>query len=224
MMADIFAGARLVVIWLAADTGVEMFLEMLTSTDKMQRKSWGNGKEKQGIFRRMLNYHRVKRADKFAAFFDRPYRQRMWIVQEIYSARALIISCGTRSYPWSSLESFQNRSWESSESYVPWETKGHQRRVQWFLSTKYDHARNPVDRNDPSFEELVGVFRGRRCRDPRDKVHALQGLLNESQSVEIDYGKPIRDVILDAGRVIMEASSNSIWFYPHVENHYEDLC
>jgi hypothetical protein len=96
--------------------------------------------------------------------------------------------------------------------------------VQWFLSTKYDHARNPVDRNDPSFEELVGVFRGRRCRDPRDKVHALQGLLNESQSVEIDYGKPIRDVILDAGRVIMEASSNSIWFYPHVENHYEDLC
>jgi hypothetical protein len=131
IMADIYACAQLVVIWLGVDPGVEMLLEMLTSTDKMQHGSWDHGKEKQGIFRRMINYQQVKRANKFAAFFDHPYWQRMWIIQKICLARDLIISCSTQSYPWTLLESFfQNRSWESSKSYVPWETKGPQRRVQ----------------------------------------------------------------------------------------------
>jgi hypothetical protein len=53
--------------------------------------------------------------------------------------------------------------------------------------------------------EMMVQARGRRCKDPRDHVYGVLGLLAEGtgKAVGVDYAKPVREVFVDAMRVAL---------------------
>lgn len=48
--------------------------------------------------------------------------------------------------------------------------------------------------------EYVYYFSAQHCKDPRDKVYGLLGLVKDNEKPEVDYGKTVQEVLLDVLR------------------------
>ncbi|OAA55793.1 Heterokaryon incompatibility [Niveomyces insectorum RCEF 264] len=122
----------------------------------------------------------------------RPWFDRLWVIQEIQLAnRRAILCCGgaQATISWPHLRNAIFSLYVKVQPMLP--------AVRQRCNTLCSFAEHIVG------EPLMGALlytRGRLCRDPRDKIYALMGLLpdHEASAIRPDYAAPVADVYRDA--------------------------
>ena len=91
---------------------------------------------------------------------------RMWVVQEVKSAKRLIFASG---YRWVTAEQFKKTFGENSGGQCSW---------------VFDSA---FKKHETSLLDWIMHFHSFECADARDKVFAINNLVPQSQRIEVDY-------------------------------------
>lgn len=122
--------------------------------------------------------------------FDRPWWQRMWVLQDVALSQKARLVCGLGSLPWPNgsalepalkkIEAFNSKSNQVRNRY--W-TRPFRQGFDHLLQTlriQYHAASS----SRPSLLELVKLTQTRECTDPRDRVFALIGLVDDMDVLE----------------------------------------
>lgn len=208
LMGDIYRMAKRVVVWLGPekdDSDLALsFLESLGGqvevnwwTHTMRPPYWARD---MGIWQtdRVVSFRStVKELDALVALLERPWFERLWIIQEIYLATRATICCGQKEITW---ETFKNAA--------------------FFLEKREFAAGDELERLHSASRLLQGVRTVRRlgrirpgglrevmegariaeCKDPRDRVYACVNLLDpERHTVQMipDYTLPVETIYKD---------------------------
>ncbi|KAH6880154.1 heterokaryon incompatibility protein-domain-containing protein [Thelonectria olida] len=155
-------------------------------------------------------------------FFDRPWFQRIWIVQEILPARKAIMLCGAHSIDWNEIQAAARWHYYKGAK-IPWK---HEPKVNginltvgmnlpWcarsgseFLPQLLGQKTRPVYKWP--LRRLLEGFRPRMATEPKDKVYALLGISEvgveySSDDIDftVDYTQSVKDVFALATRVMI---------------------
>ncbi|GKU21760.1 unnamed protein product [Fusarium langsethiae] len=153
----------------------------------------------------------------FADFFDRPWYQRMWTVQEIIQARKALVLCGPHSLPWEHVSAaarwYCYKAGAIREDY-PREVDGARLMTQmttiaWRMKLGSEYYPDLFDRDARptcrwGLRDLLENLRPRLATDPRDKVFALLGISDvdrefwNDKGMAVDYSKSLVDVFTEA--------------------------
>ncbi|KAK4451236.1 heterokaryon incompatibility protein-domain-containing protein, partial [Podospora aff. communis PSN243] len=159
----------------------------------------------------------------------RPWFSRVWVFQELVLARRVRVVYGGKARPWYLIvnagemcvrhsnyptvaHTLRRRGnlrlsadWmeEPPEMYHPALFETHRKREHDGRAAKYDKRGSSVD----SVTELLRMCRGFLATNPRDKVFALVGLVEDGRRdkrLMPDYAKPTKAVMLDVARYYLE--------------------
>jgi hypothetical protein len=182
-MAQIYADAYVVYIWLgpaADDSG-----SVLASCELHDIAGYFMSANKQDM--------------RIAAqkFMNRPYWNRLWIVQEIFHAQRIVMMCGQDRHPASGFTTHYALSMFAYLRYAAeaWEQKNIQHPLLW----------RTTEGGRPKRLELyqaLKMFSFSLCADSRDKIFGLQGCVLPEQRVTIDYSKSVEEVFCDAFEIM----------------------
>ncbi|KAH7303227.1 heterokaryon incompatibility protein-domain-containing protein [Stachybotrys elegans] len=151
--------------------------------------------------------------EAFSNFFDRPWFERMWTVQEIIQARKAIVVCGSYSLPWELVS--------AAARWICYKGKAvhdrHERQVNgmclvrqmvgipWRVKYRSEYLADLLGQKTRptckwAMRSLLEQLRPRLASDPRDKVYALVGISDlhresaEGGSLAIDYSQSVAEV------------------------------
>ena len=133
----------------------------------------------------------LRRRSALIDMLGRPWFQRVWVVQEAFSARRASIACGWNTIP--------APVFVLMPGLLEVETDAH---VQSVLDILPGYLRESSWRSEqPNLRTLLKKFRWSRAKDPRDKIYALLGIASDAGCEDIlqpDYGVPFRETIQQA--------------------------
>ncbi|KAK6860055.1 hypothetical protein PG995_003691 [Apiospora arundinis] len=150
-------------------------------------------------------------------FFEFPWFQRVWVVQEVMNAKRAIVYCGGQEREWIDILVFFCTAVKNSRSYAG-ALSGNldlRDRLPPFLWTRLlaaqrgQHQKEGDIPSPPRLPLLEVLTRGRAfaATDPRDKIFALLSFGEETQNIEAlpsrlkpDYAKSSSDVWKDVTR------------------------
>jgi hypothetical protein len=141
--------------------------------------------------------------DPFRKLMDRPYWSRAWIVQEMMSARSLVIQCGSSVVPYSTLEKvyphdkqghFTISSDESGPRIIHFRGDSEQRILR-------------IDSERLCCKRFLDCFLDRQCLKRHDNIFAFLNLLGDDiqRQVPVCYGTEIRGLVLHTFRLFIES-------------------
>ncbi|RDW64068.1 hypothetical protein BP5796_10570 [Coleophoma crateriformis] len=153
-----------------------------------------------------------QRADQIKALvvlFRRQYYFRIWVVQEVQSARKAVVYCGPNVIPWIVLdkvcdilkreEIHLQKIFYKSPSFIRTLVSGGPRGLQLSRYSSTDLA--------PPLSELLLSHKSKKSTDPKDKVYALVGISSSRNSFgPIDYSLSVRDIYTHTARHIITTS------------------
>jgi hypothetical protein len=134
-----------------------------------------------------------------------PYWSRHWVAQEIILSKKRLIVYGHTSGEWESLDNLvYKHDWMFSKSRI----SSFQALITFCSkSTGYDGA----------FWQMAMLFAyGSNCENPRDKIYAIQGLLDQRLHVEVDYAFSTKKLFFKAVRLwydLLEPKSRFLTLY-----------
>jgi hypothetical protein len=131
-----------------------------------------------------------------AQLLNNEYFTRLWVIQEVLLAKEVRVLCGTAWIMLTDMERCAERMQAMMLSRV--------RNESLFLL--WDRRHNRSNRN---LGQCVDRYGSHKCKDPRDKIYALRGILraHESEMLLVDYKKPAFEVFLDAVGIIALSSN-----------------
>ncbi|EEU35470.1 uncharacterized protein NECHADRAFT_86213 [Fusarium vanettenii 77-13-4] len=187
-MAKIYAKASGVIVWLGEATP-------------------DGGQALEDI--RIAAAQRTKLSINESAIFrllERPWFQRIWVLQEVAAARHVLIKCGPieiDGYAFCSGLSVLNLSYEAHPSLQPLI-----RSVAYLIRGAAFRPRCATNRSGRfsldicSLGELVDMYHTRKATEPRDKVYALLGMSSDDPSIaglsvnyEISWGEVFKQLV-----------------------------
>jgi hypothetical protein len=144
--------------------------------------------------------------------FLRPYWDRIWIIQEVFSARKRTVYCGSNSISWARLI--------KARDYILHlcETTGASR-ITSTNFTKVMATEGPksiiipwnVDTQSlPDLLEMLLSFRTKISTDPRDKVYGITGLTStrNNRGFTVDYSRTVSEVYRYVVKHVVTATHN----------------
>ncbi|KAF7541672.1 hypothetical protein G7054_g509 [Neopestalotiopsis clavispora] len=170
MMKDIFATASLTVAWLGPED------------DDLQSLTWSS-------------------MEKIAC---KEYFERMWIVQEILLSQDVWVICGSGICAWQTLQDYWMIYFDISKTFarsyiskIPNSAAiDPMNALHSIMGSRLMHKEGQVVRLD----DLVHFYFDRKCRDPRDRIYALLGLLPpealQSSPIPVDYNVSLEALFL----------------------------
>ena len=162
------------------------------------------------IFHNNLAYQQMY--ELFADFVSRPWWSRLWIVQEIALSPAATVVLGTWQIPWATLLTALKNHYRHVSTCCADASRMHPAKYTYdsdhllFLSQQSDRAAD--------METVLRAFRHKLCKNPRDKIYGLLGLLWKNRNVKIrpDYSLPVNRVYLEATQAIISQSEGDLQF------------
>lgn len=155
-------------------------------------------------------------------FMERPYWYRLWVIQEvIMGASATSIRCGDLSIDWrtfcSGLNFLHDYLWQVKDELLQREvlatrsprtpiwTTSSLHLIRLDLSILGEREENGGEHL--SFGRLLEISNSADCKDARDKVYALIGLMPDAvaQRLQPDYNLPVSKVYTLTARAFIEA-------------------
>jgi hypothetical protein len=225
MMKKIYENAMRVNVWLGPATESSeqamAFLKMMAATRKIDgRNHYTNDRNvysisetdsrEEGNCGQYFTNEWESYWQALDALLARPWWERTWVVQEVWSTSNAVLQCGTTTVEW---KTFQ-RAMKYSETWDDmWgNVKGTKREMQWeTLRRRYTLAihlaKARVD--DNTLASLLVNTWDRASTDPRDKVFAMLALLGKTQDVSMapDYGKSMEQVYREVAHDIITKQS-----------------
>ncbi|KAK4175192.1 ankyrin repeat-containing domain protein [Triangularia setosa] len=199
-MRLVYANAQNVHIWLGPSTDdINLLMGLMTQLDKRATKrkncrknspeAWNN---EWSIFIKKEGAGETKiktcRRNALRDLLSRPWFRRVWIIQEVFSARSAVISCGLNTIP--------TRVFVLMPKLMGVEVDPH---TQAVLDIMPGYLRqNSWWRDEPDLCSLLKRFGASKANDPRDNVYALIGIASDASVdgvLQPDYGMSLHRVI-----------------------------
>ncbi|KAK5654307.1 hypothetical protein OQA88_7485 [Cercophora sp. LCS_1] len=149
-------------------------------------------------------------------FFQRQYFSRTWVIQEIANASSAIVHCGGRKINWSLFTESRFRAMDMLDNIPPWIVKVYMARRKFSTAHLLD---------------LLVYSRDCKASDPRDKVFALLGLIQDAalHGLSADYHLSVREVYTGIAAFFMQNNHDfrgiqycrgALFPSPSLENRY----
>jgi len=128
--------------------------------------------------------------------YNRPYWSRIWIVQEMFLAKALVVFCGSKQCDWRALEDLNNDLQHLQATNFPgtvteFKTSRASKLVRARLS--YHSGKN----NSNHVEHLVSFSDlNLKATNRLDKVYGVWGLVKDGADFDIDYDIKPQDLLI----------------------------
>ncbi|PMD36727.1 HET-domain-containing protein [Hyaloscypha variabilis F] len=107
----------------------------------------------------------------------REYWTRVWIIQEVFKARKIMIHCGHENLPWKDLAKFLRQAKKMSDDYLdPFFEHIPRSEVTGIFHSPATPLTDHRTTRIRDLETLLMTYDGSFCCDPRDKVYALTGI------------------------------------------------
>ena len=181
MMPEIYKGAEKVAVWL--NDLAEEACKVLSS-------------ELQDGYPASMNDHRTKLVeDAISQFFTHPYWDRIWIIQELLYASKVEIAYGQSGIAMSKLQDILDQR-KRRGLHPPGRHASYLVKHATSLSSISSFELQSLDR---VFIELDNG----QCRDGRDIIFGIQGILLPDHRIRVDYSKSTEAVFLEAVRIIV---------------------
>jgi hypothetical protein len=169
MMRDIFSRADKTIAWLGlSDSNSALVMDAINSRSRT-------------LGFRSRDERSIKNAVE--SIVQRPYFERMWIIQEVMVSRRIQVLCGSQTCSWDKMASFiLNNDWAYGLA-IPSTTDA-------LLSQRIDLPMERRRRDGVSLHTLIDKFHDGECSDPKDKVYALLGMVTYPQrglTLKADY-------------------------------------
>ena len=149
--------------------------------------------------------------EMFADFVSRPWWTRLWCVQEIALCPRATMVLGTWRIPWATVLSAKNNHYRHAAECCLG--------IGSLIPTKYtyfsDHMLYLSQRVGLlQMDHVIRSLRHKLCKDPRDKIYGLLGLLWEDPAAKLrpDYSLPVSKVYLQATEAIIAQSKGGLQF------------
>ncbi|KAK7188877.1 ankyrin and HET domain-containing protein [Paraphaeosphaeria sporulosa] len=139
-------------------------------------------------------------------FFTRSWFSRMWILQELVVAARPQIHWAMHSASWSAIAAVALAICSNYEAYGGMPIYRECTHVQHMYNIRDDFANGHAER----LSYLLRVSLGLRCMDPRDKIYAIMGLIeeHEAEKIIVDYSAPVGTVYESATRMLYEQENS----------------
>jgi len=217
-MKEIYQKASLVIIWLGD------YHESRDNDFRVSRESWGLKTLARGSFEsvgkavalvadlaelyslpttsagsRMILMDSVEGSEQhiwaqLARLFNRTWFERLWIIQELGAAREPIVLCGGNAISWRSLERAAAWILRLGSDLPP------SQRILKILPRLGAHRVyqvSPQSMSNVDTGNILTVLHNTQeaeCTDPRDRLFAILGVVEDTEDVDIDYSVPVQEV------------------------------
>jgi hypothetical protein len=201
MMSDIYRRACYVYVWLGkSDNCIESVMKTIKA-DFRRYYDCDPATRKPGKLRKLDRNSDKSPPNELSGpalqhFFGNPYWLRLWIVQEIMLARYIRVICGETLLSWEELRRFcsSGLKWLPPEAALAVPPQ-----VMWLTQ----HALSDRQFTYPS---LLHAFGTSGCENPRDKVYALQGVVQRDNRAMIHYESSVNRVFRDAATAMNDTA------------------
>ncbi|RDW59191.1 hypothetical protein BP5796_12115 [Coleophoma crateriformis] len=187
-MADIFSGARRVLVWLGLETvNIRLAFSFLA---RAYLGSPSNRKE-------LMN---DPGWDAVKELCENDYWKRVWIVQEICLAPRVAILCGRQQIPWKYISELRNAR---KHIWPQYHSPG-ERCFLRSLPARIDQQKDARLKAGCVLWTLLENFKDSLCQEIHDKIYGFLGLSTDcgGKGLTVDYSKSVDQVYRDV-----------IWFY-----------
>ncbi|KAK4445300.1 heterokaryon incompatibility protein-domain-containing protein [Podospora aff. communis PSN243] len=196
MMRRIFSHASSVIVWLGETPSSATTVERLVLD--YNRKIY---KSVKGEVPSILKYHQ-NTLNGMNTLFSRPWWTRVWIIQEVVSAKEIVVHYGNRVFPWRFLRNIPIRGYPAQRVPLP-----HQCRDSSSLTrTKLLHSRSfPQPQVHDAHPPLAMHPQLQRHGPPRDKLYALLGMESDISPDDLtpDYNLTVEQVVRNLVRFLI---------------------
>jgi hypothetical protein len=163
-----------------------------------------------------------------ATFSEREWWKRIWVIQEVVSARSASIVCGRRSISWSLLNKILHRSHDivlmkHPKLEVREQLASTMHSAIIFTAIRDQIRQQQMEDNILFFEKgtykmnlcgLLALFEGNFCTDPRDRIYALQNIIDEKRWTIIpDYRKSVIEVFSEGTKAMVADADLNVLAY-----------
>lgn len=220
-MLDIYKRAAQVYIWMGE--GIENMDAAISLMTRAKYYMSPDGMGLEGLVDLAQSRWRSDAWKAVAELLQRPWWSRAWIIQEVAYGNDPLVICGHDRFSWELLD-FMG-TWRRVINQITWTLL---RKDMDFYCGDFVHASGrleflveiradlPVARD--RLETVLGGVRRSEATDPRDKVFAVLGLLNDDVKLcEVDYRKSVRQVYIEAAAGILK-QTNSLRFLSWTHN------
>jgi hypothetical protein len=206
-MQEIYAGAQEVIVWLGpADSNpsigpaflfVHDLCKHLNELGIFNLKNYTAADLDRALEKATTQLHR----QNWCAVIEillKPWWGRVWVIQELASARRAFLQFGKLSLPWPEMALIIHilNTWHPSLTQLELLGDLYETEVgeAIYRAASIANARTTFQRKViNSFESLIYLSQLSQCKDPRDKVYALLGLASSDvrKIIQPDYNRPI---------------------------------
>lgn len=189
MMRRIYERAQRVVIWLGiASNNSTLAFEFIKFISSDRKK-------------RAIRFEKLKRKAAYSGFREeleavkklcqRPYWERLWIIQEVVVSQEADLYCGRDRISWDEFSGFQ-KCIEDGDMELNGDDS-----LEKSLAFKLDRYRVYQQTDYSNLIELLEPFSSSLCSELRDKVYGLVGLAKDAMEFPIDYSRSLYDIFVD---------------------------
>lgn len=229
LMTDIYKKAQSVAIWLGpekdhSELATQFLEEVVARAHRQDHFDY--------IFPSLRD--RWQEIEAVISLFERNYWDRLWVVQEIFNAKIIMVYCGSTKLPWSVYEEASRKflKYKSAiESRFPGGTNagrpgmGSHKQLSHSQVLAYEGPNSLLDRafleeinileegpDNMLFQALLDVMRRYRRKlsgDPKDKVFGILGVLPERirREIRADYSLSVKDVYTNVVDILIHTTN-----------------
>jgi len=133
--------------------------------------------------------------------FALDYWTRVWVVQEVFSAKDIIIYYGNDSIHWQTLADFQKLLFDNYDAQISGIFRRHpsmRNYILWYGPYALRLVHGDLPPTDlPDLFEIVLQHASKEATNPRDKIYAFVGISKQNESYEIDYSSSVPHVYMN---------------------------
>jgi len=219
LMGEIYKGANKVMVYLGEDTMKQdsgAAISIIRSCAKVYDEYSGDKSRLGGIYWKEKYFEKLPRlshGNHLVSFFERPWWNRIWTLQEMFHGRGAFILCGKHHIEWADIVKAAH-FWRDIDNISA--ACGHDDALVASAIYKSGLAAKATfesyggwsGSSGFSWLSMLASTIKFASTDPRDKLYALTGMSEAIPGFEISYTKPVAEVFKDFMKKYLEQSKD----------------
>jgi hypothetical protein len=125
--------------------------------------------------------------------FHRPWFERLWVIQELAVSRKAVVAWGKLRTHWRTLEKAAKFILRPGETLIP-------PQIRQIFPLVGAHRITQVDLQSMFNVDIGNILtilhntQSTKCSDPRDRLYAILGIVDDTKDIDIDYTIPVQQV------------------------------
>jgi hypothetical protein len=198
LMPDIYSRAKTVLVYVGeGDENISWALNAIENSDPANHASVHQAR----LYQARLHHDRLHQS--FVSLWSRRFFSRVWVLQEIALARRAVLICGDTTIPWRYIQPRHliSLGLEGLGSSSITSTSRRGSPPTFPPAVHFDHG---AFTQPNRFIELLEFASKCHCKDPRDKLYSLLGLLpgGTAEGLDVDYSLSVDAVYTNAAHFL----------------------